>query len=74
MYSTDMLKEILHEDIKESPEEFKQRLNILSKDELIAEMLRKKVRQNPRVAFAFPLAAYYVFEPESPTIVDHIFY
>jgi hypothetical protein len=38
----DMLKKILGEDIKESPEEFQEWLGALSKDQLIAEMVRKK--------------------------------
>jgi hypothetical protein len=37
-----MLKKILGEDIKESPEEFQEWLSALSKEQLIAEMLRKK--------------------------------
>lgn len=37
-----MLKKILGEDIKESPEEFQEWLGALSKEQLIAEMLRKK--------------------------------
>ncbi|KAE9981221.1 hypothetical protein EG327_006289 [Venturia inaequalis] len=40
--SRDMLKKILGEDIKESPEEFQEWLSALSKEQLIAEMLRKK--------------------------------
>jgi hypothetical protein len=43
IYLTDMLKEILDEDIRESPEEFEQRLSVLTKEQLIAEMLRRKV-------------------------------
>jgi hypothetical protein len=39
----DMLKKILDVDIKESPEEFEERLSVLTKEQLIAEMLRKKV-------------------------------
>jgi hypothetical protein len=38
-----MLKKILGEDIKESPEEFKEWLGALSKEQLIAKMMRKKV-------------------------------
>ncbi|KAF2432964.1 hypothetical protein EJ08DRAFT_102665 [Tothia fuscella] len=64
-----MLKEILDQEIKESPEEFKERLGVLSKDELIAEMLRKRVRFVPRVDFATPIAAYYFFNPLSPTFL-----
>lgn len=37
-----MLKEILGEDIRESQEEFHEWLSALSKEQLIAEMLRKK--------------------------------
>lgn len=37
-----MLKKILGEAIKESPEEFQEWLSALSKEQLIAEMLRKK--------------------------------
>lgn len=37
-----MLKKILGEDVKESPEEFQEWLSALSKEQLIAEMLRKK--------------------------------
>jgi len=37
-----MLKEILGEDVKETAEELKEWLSALSKEQLIAEMLRKK--------------------------------
>jgi hypothetical protein len=37
-----MLKKILGEDIKESKEEYKEWLSALSKEQLVAEMLRKK--------------------------------
>jgi hypothetical protein len=40
-----MLKEILGEDIEESPEEYHERLSVLTKEQLIAEMMRKKVSQ-----------------------------
>lgn len=40
--SIDMLKKILGEDIKESPEMFQEWLGALSKEQLIAEMVRKK--------------------------------
>jgi hypothetical protein len=39
----DMLKQILDKEINESPDEFKERLGALTKDQLIAEMLKKKV-------------------------------
>jgi hypothetical protein len=42
MNSTDMLKQILDEDVRESPEEYEERLSVLTKDQLIAEMMRKK--------------------------------
>lgn len=40
--SVDMLKKILGEDIKESPEEFQEWLTALSKEQLISEMLKSK--------------------------------
>lgn len=39
---SDMLKKILGEDVKESKGEYKEWLNALSKEQLIAEMLRRK--------------------------------
>jgi hypothetical protein len=62
-----MLKEIFGQDIRESAEEFKERLTVLSKEELIAEMLRKKVRFAQRVSFSYPIAAVYVYDCQSPT-------
>jgi hypothetical protein len=59
-HSTDMLKEILDEDVKESPEEYEERLSALTKDQLIAEMMRKKV------SFGKAIARYHVFNPDVP--------
>lgn len=66
MCAIDMLKEILKQDIKESAEEFKERLTVLSKEELIAEMLRKKVRTVQNVSFSSPTAVVYVYDCDSP--------
>jgi hypothetical protein len=60
MHFADMLKEILDEDIRELPEEYEERLSVLTKDQLIAEMIRKKVNS------AKSVAADHVFSPNVP--------